>query len=150
MQKSGGEEAKELQLIAKLMGLEDSSSKSLTSALPKQLQRDSGLTHKPIFDIDMHNGRKPQVVSQKVDRGCMTLENIIDSMQFKGLLKSDKDQTYHPNTFDTERRLSNVASPIVLIKPTHPGIEAEEHFQHQLVQEIAALDSRRKQRFENK
>ncbi|KAK1396894.1 hypothetical protein POM88_006757 [Heracleum sosnowskyi] len=133
-------------LIAKLMGLEDFSSKIMQSASLKQLRRDRGLTQKLIFDIDMQNGRKPQVVGQKVDRGCMTLEDVIDSMHFKGLLKSNQDQMYHPNTSDTERRLSNDASPIVLIKPAHPGIDDEKHFQRKLVQDRAALESKKRQK----
>lgn len=134
-------------LIAKLMGLEDFSSKALQSASQKQLRRHSGLTQKLIFDTDMQNGKKPQVVGQKVDRRCMTLENISDSMHFKGLLKSNQDQTYHPNTYGTEKRLSNDASPIVLIKPTHPGIDDDKHFQRKLVQDRAALDSKKKPKF---
>lgn len=136
-----GEKPKVSNLIAKLMGLEEIPSKPLQSASRKQLERDKILNQrKQIFDIDIRKERKPQFVAQKVDRECMTLEEIIDNMQFKGLLKSNLYQTYHSNTSYLEKRLSNDAPPIVLMKPMHPRVEAEDLFTHKFTPEEEALD----------
>ncbi|KAL1825480.1 hypothetical protein ACET3Z_012258 [Daucus carota] len=134
-------------LVAKLMGLEDISSKPLQPASQKHHQRESVLSQTPIFDVDMNKERKPQFVGQKMDRGCMTLEEIIDNMQFQGLLKRNQHQAYHQNTSFKERRVSYDASPIVLIKPTYPGVEAKKHSPHRFIPDEAALNSEIKQRF---
>lgn len=134
-------------LVAKLMGLDDISSKPLQPASQKHLQRESVLIQTPIFDVDMHKGRKPQVVGQKTDRAYMTLEEIIENMQFQGLLKSNQHQAYHPNTSYKERKFSYDASPIVLMKPTYPGVEAKKHFPHKFIPDEAALNSEIKRRF---
>ncbi|KAL8094054.1 uncharacterized protein LOC141693138 isoform X2 [Apium graveolens] len=134
-------------LVAKLMGLEDISLKPLQPASQKHLQRESVLIQTPIFDVDMHKGRKPPVVGQKTDRAYMTLEEIIENMQFQGLLKGNQTQAYHPKTSYKERKFSYDASPIVLMKPTYPGIEAKKHFPRKFIPDEAALDSEIKRRF---
>lgn len=134
-------------LVAKLMGLDDISSKPLQLASQKHLQRESVLIQTPIFDVDMHKGRQPRFVGQKMDRACMTLEEIIENMQFQGLLKSSHHQAYHPNTSYKERKFSYDASPIVLMKPTYPGVEAKQHFPHKFIPDEEALNSEIKRRF---
>lgn len=115
------EKPKGSNLIAKLMGLEDMSSKSSQLTPQKQLERDKTFNlRRPIFDIDLPMTRKPQFVVQKVDREPMTLDKIIEVMHSKGLLRSNKHQSHHSNTSYLKKRFSNDAPPIVLMKPHLP------------------------------
>ncbi|CAH9131393.1 unnamed protein product [Cuscuta epithymum] len=101
-------------LIAKLMGLEQ---------IPPTLYNDGSgkdmLFHqrRPVFEIDLPKAKKPHIVTNKVDPRCKTLEEIIETMQFKGLLKSrfvdgSKHGTCeHNSTADTPQ--------IVIMKPCY-------------------------------
>ncbi|CAH9109595.1 unnamed protein product [Cuscuta europaea] len=101
-------------LIAKLMGLEQ---------IPPTLYNDGSgkdmLFHqrRPVFEIDLPKAKKHHIVTNKVDPRCKTLEEIIETMQFKGLLKSrfvdgSKHGTCeHNNTADSPQ--------IVIMKPCY-------------------------------
>lgn len=108
-------------LIAKLMGLEDLPSKTSQNTLQKHFERERILNQqRPIFDIDMPKGRKTQSTAQKVDSERKTLREMLDTMQFIGLLSSNsvkelKPQSYHSS--HSKQRLVDERPPIVLIKP---------------------------------
>ncbi|KAK2996162.1 hypothetical protein RJ639_029493, partial [Escallonia herrerae] len=121
------EKAKGSNLIAKLMGLEEIPLRPLQPVPRKQLERDKILKQRrPFFDIDMPKERKPEFVVRKLDHERMSLDEIIEVMQFKGLRKSSKHQTYYPNASHLEKGLSYDAPPIVLMKPSRPALGAEE------------------------
>nr|POE74501.1 hypothetical protein CFP56_66586 [Quercus suber] len=110
-------------LIAKLMGLEDLPSKTSQNTLQKHLERERiSNQRRPIFDTDMPKGRKPQSIVQRVNPERKTLKEILDTMQFKGLLRSNsikelKPQSNHSNDSHSKQRVIDETPPIVLIKP---------------------------------
>ncbi|KAM4123691.1 hypothetical protein ACB094_01G176100 [Castanea mollissima] len=110
-------------LIAKLMGLEDLPSKTSQNTLQKHLERERiSNQRRPIFDIDMPKGRKPQSKAQRVDPEWKTLEEILDTLQFKGLLRSNsveelEPQSDHSDNSHSKQRVIDETPPIVLIKP---------------------------------
>lgn len=131
--KGGPEEKpKGSNLIAKLMGLEEISlKKTCHSVSQEKLEREKIMNQrKPVFDIDMRHmpkSRKPQFLVQKTDRDKMTLDEIIEMMQFKGLLNSNKPQTNHYNSNScVEKTFSTDSAPIVIMKPSRPDQEVEE------------------------
>lgn len=120
------EKQKGSNLIAKLMGLEDFPSKS-SKIFQEQLEREKISNEKrPIFDIDMPKANKPEFVAQKMNRERLTLEEIIGTMQFKGVLNSNKHPTYHQNTSHLEKRFAEDAPPIVIMRPFRSSIEPEQ------------------------
>ncbi|KAL4651963.1 hypothetical protein ACB092_01G198600 [Castanea dentata] len=110
-------------LIAKLMGLEDLPSKTSQNTLQKHLERERiSNQRRPIFDIDMPKGRKPQSKVQRVDPEQKTLKEILDTLQFKGLLRSNsveelEPQSDHSDNSHSKQRVIDETPPIVLIKP---------------------------------
>lgn len=110
-------------LIAKLMGLEDLPSKTSQNTLQKHLERERiSNQRRPIFDIDMPKGRKPQSIAQRVNPERKTLKEILDTLQFKGLLRSNsieelKPQSDHSDDSHSKQRVIDEIPPIVLIKP---------------------------------
>ncbi|KAL0015470.1 hypothetical protein SO802_002539 [Lithocarpus litseifolius] len=110
-------------LIAKLMGLEDLPSKTSQNTIQKHLERERiSNQRRPIFDIDMPKGRKPQSIAQRVDPEQKTLKEILDTLQFKGLLRSNsieelKPQSDHSDDSHSKQRVIDETPPIVLIKP---------------------------------
>ncbi|XWS17279.1 hypothetical protein CRYUN_Cryun33cG0053800 [Craigia yunnanensis] len=112
-------------LIAKLMGLEEMPSKPLQTNSQKEMESKKIFSQqRPIFEIDTPKLRKSQFVFQKEDPGRRTLEDILENMHFKGLLKSNsikeiKPDFHHSRDFFSEQRLINNSPPIVLIKPRH-------------------------------
>ncbi|CAK9172773.1 unnamed protein product [Ilex paraguariensis] len=145
------EKPKGSNLIAKLMGLEEIPSKPLQSTSQKQLERDNILSQRrQIFDIDKPKARKPHFVVEKVDPKRRTLEEIIETMQFKGLLKSNsanglKHQTHCSNISDLREWFVDDAPPIVLIKPLNvPCLEAEEPHTDKFAHDERALDTEEK------
>ncbi|XP_050269550.1 uncharacterized protein LOC126713744 isoform X2 [Quercus robur] len=116
-------EKKGPNLIAKLMGLEDLPSKTSQNTLQKHLERERiSNQRRPIFDIDMPKGRKPQSIAQRVNPERKTLKEILDTLQFKGLLRSNsieelKPQSDHSNNSHSKQRVIDEIPPIVLIKP---------------------------------
>ncbi|XP_030952415.1 uncharacterized protein LOC115975673 [Quercus lobata] len=116
-------EKKGPNLIAKLMGLEDLPSKTSQNTLQKHLERERiSNQRRPIFDIDMPKGRKPQSIAQRVNPERKTLKEILDTLQFKGLLRSNsteelKPQSDHSDDPHSKQRVIDEIPPIVLIKP---------------------------------
>lgn len=110
-------------LIAKLMGLEDLPSKTSQNTLQKHLERERiSNQRRPIFDIDMPKGRKPQSIAQRVNPERKTLKEILDTLQFKGLPRSNsieelKPQSDHSDDSHSTQRVIDETPPIVLIKP---------------------------------
>uniref|UniRef100_A0A5B6ZJZ0 DUF4378 domain-containing protein n=1 Tax=Davidia involucrata TaxID=16924 RepID=A0A5B6ZJZ0_DAVIN len=135
-------------LVAKLMGLEEIPSKPLQSSARKQLESDMISNQgRPIFDIDMPKARKPQFVGQKVDPERRTLKEILDTMQFKGLLKCNsvenfKPPSHHSNASHAKNRSINDGPAIVLLKPqSYSCLDAEEPCTQMFIREERALDT---------
>ncbi|VFQ63061.1 unnamed protein product [Cuscuta campestris] len=104
-------------LIAKLMGLEEFSPNPLQSTLQRDLEKDMVFNQRrPMFEMDLPKAKKPPV-AKKVDPKCKTLEEIIETMQFKGLLKSSKfvDGPKH----ETCQQDVSGSPLIVIMKPRH-------------------------------
>ncbi|GAV78432.1 DUF4378 domain-containing protein [Cephalotus follicularis] len=124
---------KRSNLIAKLMGLEELSTKPTQTTLLKKMESQKIMNQrKPIVSIDKLNIRRPQSLVQKEGPGETTLKEILESMQYKGLLKSNsvKEPRYNSHQYSdsySRGRLSDNVPPIVLIKPVHvPYPELEE------------------------
>ncbi|KAK6236339.1 DUF3741-associated sequence motif - like 7 [Theobroma cacao] len=127
--------ARRPSLIAKLMGLEEIPSKSLQTISQRELGSKKIFSQqRPIYEIDMPKGRKSQSVSQKEDPERRTLKDILETMHFKGLLKSNsikeiKSDSHQLIDFFSEQMLVNDSPPIVLIKPRHdPHLQPKEKF----------------------
>ncbi|CAK9155178.1 unnamed protein product [Ilex paraguariensis] len=147
------EKPKGPNLIAKLMGVEEIPSKPLQSDSQKRLEGDKASNQsRLIYDVDMPKARKPHFDVQKVDQKWRTLEEIIETMQFKGLLKRNsadglKNQTHHSIVSNLRKRLIHYAPSIVLIKPVHvPCLDAEAFHKDKSIHEEEALDSEEKLR----
>lgn len=141
-----GDRAKASNVIAKLMGLEEISSTTLQFEPRKQLESVKNLNPKGlIFEIDMPKRRKSWLAAQNGDRDCMTLEEIIQNMQFKGLLNRDKFQIYDSLTSESEKRLRNDAPPVVLMKPVHTGVGANDLLAHKFIPREGDVDLNERQ-----
>lgn len=121
-------------LIFKLMGLEEYPSKPLQVSPHKQLEgKRISKPQRPVFEIDMPIVRKPQALVQKTSQES-TLKEILEAMQFKGLLKSNSSkslQSYPHNSNDSHSKesLVNHNPPIVLIRPLRlPCLDSKEPF----------------------
>ncbi|KAL2500820.1 uncharacterized protein Fot_34668 [Forsythia ovata] len=119
------EKLKQSNLIAKLMGLEEVPSESLHSISQKHMEKNEFLNQRRyLFDIDLPRVRKPQFAAQKVVQDRRTLEEMIETMQFKGLLqrksidgkKRGKD---HSDVSYSRKSFRDTDSPIVIIRPLH-------------------------------
>ncbi|OMO87983.1 hypothetical protein CCACVL1_08624 [Corchorus capsularis] len=122
-------------LIAKLMGLEEMPSKPLQTDSQREIDSKKIFSQqRPIFEIDMPKVRKSHHVNKKKDPERRTLKEILETMHFKGLLRSNsmikeiKYEYHHQsNDFFSEQSLINDNPPIVLIKPRHvPSLQPEE------------------------
>ncbi|XP_019191918.1 PREDICTED: uncharacterized protein LOC109186411 isoform X2 [Ipomoea nil] len=127
------EKPKGPNLIAKLMGLEEISSKPLQSTSQKQLEKDRLFNQRrPIFEIDLPlpKAKKPPFVIQKADPKRKTLEEIIETMQLKGLLKSKlMDGSKHHTVSDLEERFDDGSPPIVIMRPFYaPELHGERFY----------------------
>ncbi|XP_055801952.1 uncharacterized protein LOC129871105 isoform X2 [Solanum dulcamara] len=114
------EKPKVPNLIARLMGLEEVPSTPLHQ---KQLEKDKILKpRRPIFEIDLPKATKQSVINQKVDPKRRTLDGIIETMQFKGLLRCKSN-----NVISHQLKSSaDDAPPIVIMKPVYaPELQAE-------------------------
>lgn len=109
-------------LIAKLMGLEDLPSKPLRTPLQKHLESERILNQRrAVFDIDRPRGRKPH---SNADSERRTLKKILETMKFKGLLKSNSvKELKPPQSYHSKKRLIDEIPPIVLIKPLMEGLQ---------------------------
>lgn len=119
------EKPKQSNLIAKLMGLEEVRSEPLPSISQKHVEKNEFLKQRRyLFDMDLPRVRKPQFASQKVVQDRRTLEEMIKSMQFKGLLERKSiDGEKGSNVSYSRKGFRDTGSPIVIIRPLHiPGL----------------------------
>ncbi|KAK1313914.1 hypothetical protein QJS10_CPA06g00687 [Acorus calamus] len=131
---------KEPNLIAKLMGLESDMPSGTVSTSKNQLDSKKRSNQpRSIFDIAVPKPRKPQLVEQRiVDPGKKTLNEILETMQLKGLLKADhveeEDLKLQHHLLDDHsslklngcRPIDDEMPPIVIIKPLHfPSFDKE-------------------------
>lgn len=136
-------------LIAKLMGLEEFPSKQFQTISQKHSEGGKTPNQKrPLFDIDMPKVRKSQSAVQKVDLERRTLKEILETMQFKGLLKCNsakglEPKALHSRTSHSKERLIDDMPPIVLIKPLpFPCLESKQLLAPNCIRE-AALDTKK-------
>ncbi|KAG5564747.1 hypothetical protein RHGRI_000822 [Rhododendron griersonianum] len=126
-------------LIAKLMGIEEFPRKWLEHEKISSPRR-------AVFDTDMPKARKPQSAAYKVDTEQVKLKEIVETMHFKGLLKSNAAeglglQYRHSNVSDSKKRFSEDAPPIVIMRPWRiSSAEEREPRVQKLIREIEALD----------
>lgn len=114
------EKPKVPNLIARLMGLEEIPSTPLHQ---KQLEKDMIFKPtRPIFEIDLPKAKKLSVINQKADPKRRTLDGIIETMQFKGLLRCKSN-----NVISHQLKSSAAdAPPIVIMRPVYaPEVQAE-------------------------
>ncbi|XP_059638140.1 uncharacterized protein LOC132280049 isoform X2 [Cornus florida] len=128
-------------LIAKLMGLEEIPSKQLQSIPQKQSER------RPIFDLDMPKTMNPPLVVQKGDPARRSLKEILETVQFEGLLRSSslkefKPSSRHPNSLPSKKRSIDDAPPIVIMRPMCSCLAAEEPCNQMYFQQDGAPDTK--------
>ncbi|KAF5742974.1 hypothetical protein HS088_TW09G01036 [Tripterygium wilfordii] len=136
-------------LIARLMGLGEVPSEHLQTTPQKQMETEKILNQRRLlFDIEMPKAKRPQFVVKKYDPKHKTLNEILETMQFKGLLKSKSVKEFRTHSdpygdFDFKQSRVDDIAPIVLIKPLHvPHLESEEQFSP-ASQEEGALNSKK-------
>ncbi|KAM3321036.1 putative protein isoform X1 [Capsicum chacoense] len=107
-------------LIARLMGLEEIPSMPLHQ---KQVEKDKIFKQRrPIFEINLPKAKKLAVVSQKADPKRRTLDGIIETMQFKGLLRFKSNNVICHQS----KSSADDAPPIVIMKPVYaPELQAQ-------------------------
>ncbi|GJV44166.1 hypothetical protein Tco_1428702 [Tanacetum coccineum] len=108
------EKSKGSNLIAKLMGLEEFPSKPPPPSPQKQMEVSSKL--RSVFDVDLPNAKRPQSFMQKINREHMSLDEVIDMMQYKGLLRNNKREMK-----PTSNKFIDDTPPIVLMRPQRLG-----------------------------
>ncbi|XP_057764533.1 uncharacterized protein LOC130985530 [Salvia miltiorrhiza] len=96
-------------LIAKLMGLEEVPYAAREEGIP--------FRRSPLLDIDLPRPNKPQFMVQKTVRERRTLEEIIETMQFKGIL--GRKSVDGSNALFLRKDLAANSPPIVIMKPLH-------------------------------
>lgn len=126
--------AKSPSVVAKLMGLEEFPFKLAKSPPRKRLEpHKSSLQERPVFDVVIPKMKKPENKAQNVDMAQRTLREIVDTMQLKGLLRSNTSRKTKPlsqlfDECDSEERPVIDVPPIVLMMPISlPDSEAKEH-----------------------
>ncbi|KAL0410650.1 UNVERIFIED_CONTAM: hypothetical protein Slati_3654700 [Sesamum latifolium] len=129
------EKTKGSNLIAKLMGLEEVPQKAVNSVVYKEVEKEKLSNQRNyLLDIDLPRPRKPQFMVQKVVQERRTLEEMIETMQFKGLLgrKSIDGSNYGKDCSDVSflrKSLAVEGPPIVIMKPRHVhDLRAEEPY----------------------
>ncbi|XP_009757845.1 uncharacterized protein LOC107794997 [Nicotiana tabacum] len=121
------EKPKAPNLIARLMGLED------IPTTQKQLEKDKVLKQRrPVFEIDLPKATKPSVIGQRTDPKQRTLDGIIETMQFKGLLRSKCIEgsnnviSHQTSVSHFLKSFADDAPPIVIMKPMYaPEMQAQ-------------------------
>ncbi|KAL5143029.1 hypothetical protein HKD37_09G026083 [Glycine soja] len=128
-------------LVAKLMGLEEASSRSFPAVIQKQLESPMILNQKrPVFDIDMPKVRK-NVETVNLEHK-MTLKEVLETTHFNGVLKSPvrepKVQVHH--SIDPHYKHFGDLPPIVLMKPRcTPYRECAKSYEHVVPPEELSL-----------
>ncbi|OIT01637.1 PREDICTED: uncharacterized protein LOC109226544 [Nicotiana attenuata] len=121
------EKSKAPNLIARLMGLEE------IPTTQKQLEKDKVLKQKrPVFEIDLPKAKKLPVIGQRADPKRRTLDGIIETMQFKGLLRSKCIEgsnnmiSHQTSVSHFLKSFADDAPPIVIMKPMYaPEMQAQ-------------------------
>ncbi|KAF5945745.1 hypothetical protein HYC85_015973 [Camellia sinensis] len=133
------QKSKGSNLIAKLMGLEEISSQAVQTIPRKQSESENvSIQRRPIFDIDMPKARKPQSATCKVDLERRKLKEIVETMHYKGLLKSN---SAYSNASNSKKRFNEDPPPIVIIKPLHfSSLEREEPHLQKFAGDVGGLD----------
>ncbi|KAF3441925.1 hypothetical protein FNV43_RR15840 [Rhamnella rubrinervis] len=135
-------------LIAKLMGLGEYPPKTLQSSPQKQFE-DQKISNqqRPVFEIDRPKVRKPQSELHTANQE-RNLKEILETMQFKGLLRSNSEKELQPcfqhsSNSHSKQKVIDESPPIVLIRPLRvPCLERKESHTP-LFQEEEALDRRK-------
>ncbi|KAH0652043.1 hypothetical protein KY284_031955 [Solanum tuberosum] len=105
-------------LIARLMGLEEIPRKPQHQTTQKHYEKDRVVKQtRPIFEIDLPKAKKPTFISHKVDPKRKTLDEIIETMHFKGLLRSKS--THKSNSVSGLLNKFVDSPPIVIMKPLY-------------------------------
>ncbi|XP_022873992.1 uncharacterized protein LOC111392830 isoform X2 [Olea europaea var. sylvestris] len=127
------EKPKQSNLIAKLMGLEEIPTEPLPSVSQKHVGKNEFFDQRRyLSDIDLPRVRKPQFASQKVVQDRRTLEEMIESMQFKGLLqKKSIDGEKRSDVSYSRKGCHDTGSPIVLIRPLHIPELHKNYYDHE-------------------
>ncbi|KAK4344259.1 hypothetical protein RND71_037353 [Anisodus tanguticus] len=116
------EKPKVPNLIARLMGLEEIPS---TSLYQKELEKDKIFKQRrPIFEIDLPKAKR----LPEADPKRRTLDGIIETMLFKGLLRSKSSDviSHQSNVSHLMKNFADDAPPIVIMKPVYtPELQAE-------------------------
>ncbi|GMI89479.1 hypothetical protein HRI_002617200 [Hibiscus trionum] len=122
-------------LVAKLMGLEEMPSKPLQTNSQKELENKKIFNQeKHVFEISRPKVSKSQFVVRKEVQESRTMKDILETMHFKGLLKSNfikeiKYDSHQWRDFFSEQKLINNSPPIVLIKPRlNPCLQPQDNF----------------------
>lgn len=108
-------------LIARLMGLEEIPRKPHHQTTQKHFENDKVVKQsRPIFEIDSPKAKKPTFISHQVDQKRRTLDEIIETMHFKGLLRSKATDKSFPESSVSGFLNKFVDSPpIVIMKPLY-------------------------------
>ncbi|KAL0346600.1 UNVERIFIED_CONTAM: hypothetical protein Scaly_1676000 [Sesamum calycinum] len=99
--------------------------KAVNSVVYKQVEKEKLSNQRAyLLDIDLPRPRKPQFMVQKVVQERRTLEEMIETMQFKGLLvrKSIDGSNYGKDCSEVSflrKSLAVEGPPIVIMKPRH-------------------------------
>lgn len=119
---SGNSKVRGTNLVAKLMGLEETPWRPFPAAAQKQLQGEKILNQRrPSFEIDIPKLKRSSSMIEKVDpERKKTLSEILETVHFKGLLK--KNSALEPNLWihhsdDHHPKQCDDLPPIVLMKP---------------------------------
>lgn len=132
-------------LIAKLMGLDEISSRPVQTTPKKGFEFEKVSGYKTSqFGIDTtRNAQKSKSVINKADHEKETLREILEKMPFDRHVRSDPDKDFklhcRPHSYNNgSKQRSKDVSPIVLIKPKPlPHNELEEHRAHASLKEEA-------------
>ncbi|XP_068648651.1 uncharacterized protein [Aristolochia californica] len=138
--------AKSLNLIAKLMGLETPLPSETAETKKKECKTKKSSQWTPVINIEMPKVKRPQMVDNNGDPGRKALKEILDSMQLKGLLKSNHsgDLKFHTDFLGARtEKLNTEKPPIVIIKPLHSSGNGKDEIQtEELVKQDRASDSK--------
>ncbi|KAF5748578.1 hypothetical protein HS088_TW04G00535 [Tripterygium wilfordii] len=136
--------AKAPNLIARLMGLEEVPSEHFQHTLQKQMGSEKILNQRrQLFDIEKPKVKRSQYLVKKVNTRQKKPHEILETMQFEGLLRSKSVKEFRTSSdpygdFHVKQSRIDDIAPIVLIKPLHiPHPEKEEHFTPTLGKEVA-------------
>ncbi|XP_021723637.1 uncharacterized protein LOC110691010 isoform X2 [Chenopodium quinoa] len=121
---------KDSNLIVRLMGLE-----SFPSSPRKHTEREKLLNlAKPTYEIDSPRAKRPQFGAQEVGLKQRSVEEILERLKFKGLLKNNSVDGLTIHSSESENYSSNNSwvderPPIVVMKPMrYPCLDLDEPY----------------------